>query len=210
MAKYYTGVGSRETPEQILKMMTDLAYHLSLQGWTLRSGGAWGADEAFQKGVTDYSNIFLPYKNFRKDEGIQGRWINDPELTSQAMYIMSQKKGHPHWEHWLNNNSQASNVRLHMRNVFQVLGENLNDPAKFLVCWTRDEACTYDETSYATGGTGTAIRLAHIYGVPVFNLSKLEHKIRIENWINELKEESLKKIECSSQIIPSKKTKFKY
>src|SRR5690606_9026668 len=117
MPKFYTGVGARDTPDKYLTIMTDLAYHLDQQGWILRSGGAIGADEAFQKSVQDYSNIFLPHKNFRKGEGIEGVYIDDRDLISEAMYIMSKHNGHPHWEHMLNSPSQLNNVKLHTRNV---------------------------------------------------------------------------------------------
>lgn len=195
MQKYYTGVGSRETPEHILPIMTELAYQLERKGWILRSGGAWGADEAFQRGVKNYSNIFLPYKHFRKAEGITGTYLDDRQLVAEAMYIMSKHKGHPQWDNWLNNASQLSNVKLHTRNVFQVLGSDLKTPSKFLVCYTRDGACTYDETSYASGGTGTAIRLASIFGVEVFNLKREDHLLRITTWIEEMKNEEALKLQ---------------
>lgn len=199
MPKFYTGVGSRDTPDKYLTIMTDLAYHLDKQGWILRSGGAIGADESFQKSVQDYSNIFLPHKNFRKGEGIEGVYIDDRDLISEAMYIMSKHKGHPHWEHMLNSPSQLNNVKLHTRNVFQVLGADLCSPSKFLVCWTRDGACSYDETSYASGGTGTAIRLASVFNVPIFNLAKAEHELRIQQWIEKMKAE-LFQIQDNSQV----------
>lgn len=44
---FYTGIGSRQTPPEILKMMTKIATQLESKGWVLRSGGAEGADEAF-------------------------------------------------------------------------------------------------------------------------------------------------------------------
>lgn len=57
---------------------------------------------------------------------------------------------------------------LHTRNVFQVLGASLNRPSEFLLCWTPDGA--ENTTGRDTGGTGTAIRIANQYGIPVFNL----------------------------------------
>ena len=40
--KYYTGIGSRKTPDDICKLMTKVAAKLSCDNWTLRSGGADG------------------------------------------------------------------------------------------------------------------------------------------------------------------------
>ncbi len=56
MSKYYAGIGSRKTPPEMMSLMTDLAARLEEQGWILRSGGAIGADSAFQLGVKDPDN----------------------------------------------------------------------------------------------------------------------------------------------------------
>ena len=51
MDNYYAGIGSRETPEPILDIMTKLSeYIYTKTDLTLRSGGADGADAAFMKG----------------------------------------------------------------------------------------------------------------------------------------------------------------
>ena len=47
----YAGVGSRETPPLMLLWMERIAGHLVGRGWTLRSGGARGADQAFERGA---------------------------------------------------------------------------------------------------------------------------------------------------------------
>ena len=44
MAMFYAGVGSRKTPYRILVGMKEAAIELSDKGWSLRSGGAKGAD----------------------------------------------------------------------------------------------------------------------------------------------------------------------
>jgi hypothetical protein len=44
IARLYTGVGSRETPPDILDLMTRLAQRLAAIGWVCRTGGALGAD----------------------------------------------------------------------------------------------------------------------------------------------------------------------
>ena len=38
--KYYAGVGSRETPQDVLETMWKIGKHLADKGYTLRSGGA--------------------------------------------------------------------------------------------------------------------------------------------------------------------------
>jgi hypothetical protein len=195
LEKFYTGIGSRETPAEYLAIMTELATYLNKTGWTLRSGGSWGADEAFQKGVSNYSNIFLPRLNWRKDDGIVGRFIDDTELVRDAMYIVSKYDLHEDWDNLLNSRGDGGlmTVKLHTRNVFQVLGDNLKNPSKFLVCYTNDGAIDLSEMSRSTGGTRTAMRLACHFQVPIFNLRRPDHKLRILNWIEEMKEIELKK-----------------
>ena len=52
--RYYTGVGSRETPPEVISVMEDAAFRLAGLGFTLRSGKAEGADAAFQRGMRGY------------------------------------------------------------------------------------------------------------------------------------------------------------
>lgn len=183
MKKYFTGIGSRETPEDILLLMTEISKKLTSENWILRSGGSWGADEAFQKGVSDFSEIYLPYKNFRRVEGILGNYISDKSIISDAMYIVSKYNLHENWNDMLNNINQKDSVAMHTRNVFQILGADLKTKTKFVICWTKDGANKIEETSYYTGGTRTAIRLALHLNIPVFNLNNKEDKERILNWL---------------------------
>lgn len=52
--KTYTGIGSRETPYEIQDLMKRIAFKLAENGWLLRSGGAEGADTAFENGWWDW------------------------------------------------------------------------------------------------------------------------------------------------------------
>jgi len=105
----YTGVGSRDTPPHILDIMTKLATKLSPH-YTLRSGGATGADSAFEKGA-EFAVIY---------------YAND--ATPEAIQLASQY--HPAWH-------RCSDYvrRLHGRNSFQVLSQDLTTPSEFLLCW---------------------------------------------------------------------------
>lgn len=76
-------------------------------------------------------------------------------------------------------NLRESTLKLHRRNVLQILGQDLATPSHFVLCYTRDGAETF--TSFETVGTGTVIRLANHYNIPVFNL-------RNKNWADRFKE----------------------
>lgn len=118
--------------------MTVIARRLRALGYLLRSGDAVGADRAFAEGAGSAKQIFLPH-----------------DATDAAMKIAASV--HPAWE-------LCSDIakRLHGRNAFQVLGKTLDDPSKFVICWTAN--------GQAIGGTATAIRIAELHGIPVFNL----------------------------------------
>ena len=57
----YTGIGSRKTPKDILDVMVDIARKLEQRLYCLRSGGAEGADMAFESGVRSeyWKEIYL-------------------------------------------------------------------------------------------------------------------------------------------------------
>lgn len=47
---FYTGIGARQTPPAMLATITAIASRLATLGWTCRTGGADGADTAFEVG----------------------------------------------------------------------------------------------------------------------------------------------------------------
>ena len=180
--KYYAGIGSRHTPEDILALMRRAAYHLAQDGWVCRSGGAVGADTAFELGVRDgtIGAIRIYKKDLTCVEWVyQNGWsriTNHIPLKTWESAKKIAEKFHPAW----------SNLRdyvkpLMIRNTFQVLGEVKEIHSSFVLCWTPDGAV--EQTTSATGGTGQAIRIANAFGVPVINLCREEHRERLEKWI---------------------------
>lgn len=158
--KYYAGIGSRETPRNICQVMTDTARQLALFGFILRSGGADGADLAFEAGAGDRKRIYLPWSGF--NNSTSPMFVPEPAVWERATAIAAQH--HPKWQ-WLKDSSK----QLHTRNVFQVLGDDLDTPSEFVICWT--------EQGKLQGGTAQAIRIATTYRVPVINLGLLQgHK----------------------------------
>lgn len=170
---YWTGVGARKTPFVICLWMSKIAKQVEScneHKFILRSGGADGADLAFERGIVDTTNkeVYLPWKYFNKNTS--PFW----GAPKEAYEIAS--KHHPNW------NNLSNPVKAMMaRNVLQILGRDLATPSKFVICWTEDGCESKKTRTSKTGGTGLAIALAGTYGVPVYNL-----KIRNQNDIDDL------------------------
>lgn len=141
---YYTGIGSRKTPINILKKMAWLAMELEELGFKLRTGNAEGADYAFQRFIEHWNKkIYYP-----------------TDATKESIELMLQVHPSP---------SNAIKYKHVLgRNPLQVLGDNLDKPSKFLVCWT--------PKGLVIGGTAIAIKIAYMHDIPVFNLYKNEVK----------------------------------
>ena len=150
MNKIYAGIGSRKTPEHILKRMENIGAWLASLGYTLRSGGAQGADQAFEKGCDIFDG--------EKDILLAGDAIkssSDWAYSEARKYIPDNRPPFDSWKPYTRG--------LIVRNMMQILGRNGNEPADFVICWT--PASLVDG-----GGTGYAIRCAVAHGIPVYNL----------------------------------------
>tara|TARA_Y100000310_G_scaffold248458_1_gene254282 strand:- start:909 stop:1349 length:441 start_codon:yes stop_codon:yes gene_type:complete len=110
--KYYAGIGSRKTPSYILERMTREAERYEQLHYYLRSGGAVGADQAFEAGAGVHKHIILAN-----------------HATPEAISLAEQF--HPAWDRCT---SYAK--MLHGRNMMILLGYDLNTPVEFVMCWT--------------------------------------------------------------------------
>lgn len=148
----YAGIGSRQTPPHICTFFKNLASILEENDFVLRSGAADGADSAFESGIKNPDNkeIFLPWESFNNHSS--NMFPND-ECFRIAEHF------HPKWS-----KLSSGAKKLHARNIKQILGDDLDDPVDFVLCWTID-----GET---IGGTATAIKLAESLDVPVLNFGK--------------------------------------
>ena len=170
----YTGIGSRTTPPEICEEMTRIARYLSSVGFKLRSGGAPGADSAFEAGAGEDCDIFIPWRGFEnRSRGI---------LITGAVHERAAKIAALHHPAWSRLSHGAA--QLHIRNVPQVLGKDLISPSKFVICWTPD--------GKASGGTGQALRIADAYDVKVFNLFTTSARFNLRETVKHLLEIKLK------------------
>jgi len=159
--KYYSGIGSRETPHMIVQDMYTIAMVLASKGYTLRSGGAVGADSAFELGCVQRNGlkeIFLPWEHFNDSKSTLFPPSEEAKKLARTIHPVYDK---------LSNKAKL----LIARNMHQILGQDLQTPVDFVLCWTDDGAETSKQYSINTGGTGTAISLASQHNIPVYNLS---------------------------------------
>lgn len=150
----YAGIGSRETPREILGLMTSIAHHRS-PNWILHSGGARGADTAFALGA---SRKVI----FRPEDTSPDHWS----------YILASRH-HPNWR------ACSPYARLlHARNSLILLGSIYIGPVPWnplpnlsyyplavtdIICWTPN--------AQPVGGTGQALRIALTFQIPIYNLA---------------------------------------
>lgn len=191
----YAGIGSQKTPTHIQSIMRNIGAHLAAHGWTLRSGGANGADTAFEVGVDDYlstqrnyggahyqqqKEIYLPWAGFNNNPS-QLYPRNIPFSDEEIAISMGH---HPAW-----GKCSPSAKLMHQRNLRQMIGhqsvcgENVQ-VSKFVVCWT--------EGGQMKGGTSQALRIAKALNVPIFNLGKPINEQELETMILEIEKRQIK------------------
>jgi predicted NAD-dependent protein-ADP-ribosyltransferase YbiA (DUF1768 family) len=177
----YAGIGSRETPQEVLDKMTEVAKYLEELGYTLRSGGAIGADKAFEKGVTSKKEVFLgSVKTGEREKKIAREIHPNPQALDNAKAKTTGKS--------------ISDFMWNLmgRNTNQIFGANLDTPVDFVLAWTQDGLTDYRKRSLQSGGTGQAIDMASRKGIPVINMAN-------DNWRDELKSVIVKSQQPKSQ-----------
>lgn len=156
----YAGIGSRQTPQDVLIAFENYA-RTSVHN--CRTGAAYGADSAFIRGSNwNHLTVYLPWNGYNN-------WKhNDPHIVDCSRFANTHqaellaKQFHPCWD-----SLTPIAKQLMSRNVYILLTESLQDPVDYVICWTPDGAT--HTTSALTGGTGQAIRIANHLGIPVIN-----------------------------------------
>lgn len=170
--KYMTFVGSRKTPKQCIEQGIQLANKCVAQGYILRSGNAQGFDQIVSSLPVASREIYLPYTGFGEPCG-----YGKTTYTIQESHPQYQKALQLVYQfHPLGNRLNPLQLRYLVRDVFQVLGQDLQTPSEAVVCWTPDGAQKGKDCTHLTGGTAMAIRIADAYGIPVQNLNAKTEK----------------------------------
>lgn len=139
----YAGIGSRETPLDIIQTISSIATTLVKEGCILRSGRAPGADTAFEQAHAKIDRTTMEL-------------FTEKDATPRLLLHAAQY--HPNW-----NSCKPFARRLHARNSAIILGPELDDPVRFVICWTPGGAYV--------GGTAQGMRVADAHKIPIINLA---------------------------------------
>lgn len=151
----YAGIGSRQTPPEILARMTQVAKELEGKGYTLNTGVTFGgkeegADAAFSRG-TKNKNLFAPEKASEREIKIAKEIHPNPSaLSPGAMKLMA-------------------------RNTNQVFGNNLDTPVDFVLFYAKEGKGIRPE-----GGTGQAVEMARLKGIPTINMANTNWREQLD------------------------------
>lgn len=159
----YAGIGSRKTPNDVLQEMKEYAKRLASIA-ILQTGGALGADSAFEEGAREASGevtLFLPWRGYNNKEGLIIKASKQKEIEDFASQY------HPAWDR-----CSPAVRKLHARNMLII------NEADFVICWTPD--------GKDSGGTGQALRFAMDVGIPIYNLFNKEDKKKLEAYLQSI------------------------
>lgn len=167
--KYYAGIGSRDlTPEQ-LETCERLGFWFARCGWTLHTGNAPGADQAFAQGANQVNpalvHLHLPWPGFERQAVVNGnvvRSLEDLEPARLAWYTALAKKHHGAW-HKLTQGGE----KLMIRNGLIML------PCG---CHPVDLCLALPSAKRWGGGTGQGMRLGEKLKIRVVNLRELDRQ----------------------------------
>lgn len=168
----YTGIGSRETPKDILWTMTRIGEGMAKRGHTLRSGRAEGADKAFENGFFLYQKQKqFYYKPSKADAELyvpQGTYLDNKVISLDSLPPLRLQRISKMVKHIHPNPDALTDyaMKLHMRNILQVMGTDLNTPTDFVIYWAKT-----DKNGIPQGGTRTAVVMAHQRNIPTINMA---------------------------------------
>ena len=177
-----TGIGSRKTNRAIDYVINRLAMYLAGLGFTIRSGGAEGSDDAFE--INHSREIYLPWDGFNNKYKAKGDYILPDDLYSGKAQL-SQKAANLARVHFKGFDYVSDGVKSFMkRNMHQVLGKDLETPTGAIFCYTKDGCDSMYTRTSKTGGTGAAISLASELDIPIVNIGIYDNMLLIMYLLN--------------------------
>lgn len=169
--KFYTGIGHRDTPLKMRRVIVDISKKMNALHYHLRSGGAEGADSFFEVGAGTRKEIYLPWKGFN-DSMSQLHTIRDEDMEKVEQWYNDYTPHRPFSE------IKEGARKLFTRNYYQLVGYD-NTKSRYVFYYG-------DENAEGTvmGGTGFALYMATQLKIPIYNVKDPEQYKKIVGIIN--------------------------
>ena len=196
----YAGIGSRETSIDIQKEMYKIAKELESLGYVGQGGGAIGADKAFEGANQPWEKedgTVAGTKEFTRSKSNVTKWAkysDGKNIASKFVVFKSSdsndkvrniaKEIHPKKQKL----SEKDGLDLHARNTFQVFGKNLDTPVDFVLFYAQEQK----DSIRPKGGTGQAVEMARLKGIPTINMADKNWREQLDNVLNK-KDNEVKK-----------------
>lgn len=163
----WAGIGSRQTPSDILLVMKQIGLLLAVRGGMCNTGACVGADQAFAEGAARVDGIVKLALPWPKYELQWRRNLATPPLGAVMVTetVFDERKHYAAFKSVYDFHPNADRLtpgvlKLHARNYLIIEG------CKFVICWA-----PMDAAGKPTGGTGQGCRIAESLGIPVYNLA---------------------------------------
>lgn len=181
----WTGVGSRIVPTIIADYQAMVGGMMAELGGQLRTGDAFGSDENFLRGYNEaiFNMSYMPpaevyYTRLANRRGL----VHDPargyfeaeqyESFEKAKRIAEKARGSFQ-------NLKDWGIALHTRNVYQVLGTELDKRSWLCILYAEPAG----KKGRVKGGTNTALQVAKRFNVPTVNIYTEEVRWALKRWL---------------------------
>lgn len=168
--EHYAAVGPRQISENVASLCYSMGMAMGQDGWHLRSSHSAGCCVSFEMGAEEARapiTLYLPWKSYGENvttrPDLQRIVVSSkvPEIDSICKHCA------PKW------NEQPGGVRkLMRRHVACLLGLQLDNPVKCLMCWM-------PKTESPTGAS-FVVAVAQLNNIPLINLSEVAPDIALD------------------------------
>lgn len=166
----YAVTGNQDCPPEIISKFIEIAKRLETAGYTARCGGMDGIEDAVEKAVKKVE-VHLPWRGFNEKES-RFTYNSERALAVAKMF-------HPTFD------TMKKSIQAFLaKNARIIMGDRMNSPALFLLCWSEDGVETFSKKTSRTGYAGHPIAIASALGIPVFNLGNPEAEQRLNFYLS--------------------------
>lgn len=169
MYKAYGVVANPDAPEGIMSQIGSIATRLEAMGYTLRTAGGKGMEEAFEQ-VTENKEVHIPWRNFNER---QSKFTRNAKEADDVVRPFA-----PGFD-----GLKPAVQAIIASKAHTVLGKDLKNPIRFLITYTQDGCENTANKTAKTGFSGTSIALASSLRIPVFNLKNSDALERLKQYL---------------------------